>query len=95
MPLRLGEDCPVCSIFFRAQLEGLYLYAPVVSALLFMNSAGKLTMLRRIHSNFRFVTSREQKYAVRTYEDYNTSLKMARTAWRKSRLSPISARPGS
>ena len=68
----------VCSIFFRAQLEGLYLYAPVVSALLFMNSAGKLTMLRRIHSNFRFVTSREQKYAVRTYEDYNTSLKMAK-----------------
>lgn len=70
----------VASIFFRSQLAegGLYLYAPVVSALLFMNAAGKLTMLRRIHSNFRFVTSREQKYAVRTYDDYNTSLKMTK-----------------
>lgn len=68
----------VSSIFFRSQLEGLYLYAPVASALLFMNSAGKLTMLRRIHSNFRFVTSREQKYAVRTFDDYNTSLKMTK-----------------
>lgn len=70
----------ISSVFFRDRLSegGLYLYAPVVSALLFMNSAGKLTMLRRIHSNFRFVTSREQKYAVRTYDDYNTSLKMTK-----------------
>ncbi len=34
-------------------------------------------MLRRIHSNFRFVSSREQKYAARVFDDYNTSLKMA------------------
>ena len=45
-----------------------------------MNSAGKLCMIRRIHSNFRFVTSREQKYSVRLYDDYNTSLKMAKDA---------------
>ena len=70
----------VVSIFFRSELaEGkLHLYAVVLSAILFVNAAGKLTMIRRIHSNFRFVTSKEQKYAVRTYDDYNTSLKMTK-----------------
>ena len=70
----------VVSIFFRSELaEGkLHLYAVVLSAILFLNAAGKLTMIRRIHSNFRFVTSKEQKYAVRTYDDYNTSLKMTK-----------------
>ncbi len=84
----------VASVFFRSQLDGLYLYAPVVSALLFMNSAGKLTMLRRIHSNFRFVTSREQKYAVRTYEDYNTSLKMAKDCVAEKPLIAYQCRAG-
>ena len=51
----------VAAVFFRSKIAegGMYLYAPVVSALLLMNAAGNLTMLRRIHSNFRFVTSRE------------------------------------
>ncbi len=84
----------VASVFFRSQLDGLYLYAPVVSALLFMNSAGKLTMLRRIHSNFRFVTSREQKYTVRTYEDYNTSLKMAKDCVAEKPLIAYQCRAG-
>ncbi len=70
----------VASIFFRSELTGnrLHLYAPVLSAILFVNAAGKLTMIRRIHSNFRFVTSKEQKYCVRTFDDYNTALKMAK-----------------
>lgn len=70
----------VASVFFRSELiEGrLHLYAVVLSAILFVNAAGKLTMIRRIHSNFRFVTSREQKYTVRTFDDYNTSLKMTK-----------------
>ncbi|MCH5353047.1 MAG: hypothetical protein J1E06_06245 [Acutalibacter sp.] len=70
----------VASIFFRSELaEGkLHLYAVVLSAILFVNAAGKLTMIRRIHSNFRFITSKEQKYAVRAYDDYNTSLKMTK-----------------
>lgn len=70
------------SIFFRAELTDgrLHLYAVVLSAILFVNAAGKLTMIRRIHSNFRFVTSKEQKYTVRTYDDYNTSLKMTKDA---------------
>ncbi len=70
----------VTAMFFRSDIgEGkLHLYAVILSALLFLNAAGKLTMIRRIHSNFRFVTSKEQKYAVRTYDDYNVSLKMAK-----------------
>ena len=70
----------VASIFFRSELSGnrLHLYAAVLSAILFINAAGKLTMIRRIHSNFRFVSSREQKYAVRTFDDYNTSLRMTK-----------------
>lgn len=70
----------VASIFFRSELTGnrLHLYAAVLSAILFINAAGKLTMIRRIHSNFRFVSSREQKYAVRVFDDYNTSLKMTK-----------------
>ncbi len=68
------------AIFFRDELaEGkLHLYAVLLSAILFVNAAGKLTMIRRIHSNFRFVTSKEQKYCVRTFDDYNTALKMTK-----------------
>lgn len=55
-----------------------HLYGLIVGAVLFLNTLGKLTMLRRIHSNFRFVTAREQKYAVKIYNDYNTSLKLAK-----------------
>ncbi len=70
----------VASAFFQDDLAdgNLHLYAVVLSAILFVNAAGKLAMIRRIHSNFRFVTSREQKYSVRTYDDYNTALKMAK-----------------
>ncbi len=70
----------VSSIFFYSDLADgkLHLYAVVLSAILFVNAAGKLTMMRRIHSNFRFVTSKEQKYCVRPYDDYNTALKMVK-----------------
>ncbi len=70
----------VSAIFFRQELAegGLHLYAVVAAALLFVNTIGKLTLVRRIHSNFRFLTSREDKFAVRLFEDYNTSLKMTK-----------------
>lgn len=70
----------ISAAFFRDALSdgALHLYAVVLSAALFLNTAGKLTMIRRIHSNFRFVTSREQKYSVRIYDDHNTALKMAK-----------------
>ena len=55
----------------------IHLYAAIAAGILFLNSLGKLTMVRRIHSNFRFVASREEKYVVRIFDDYNTSLKLA------------------
>lgn len=72
----------VLALFFRDDLADgrFHLYAVVLSAILFVNAAGKLTMIRRIHSNFRFVSSKEQKYAVNVYDDYNTALKMTRDA---------------
>lgn len=69
----------LCTLFTPAALSmgKIHLYAGIAAGILFLNTVGKLTMLRRIHSNFRFVSSREQKYAVRVFDDYNTSLKMA------------------
>lgn len=69
----------LCTLFAPAALSigKIHLYASIAAGILFLNTIGKLTMLRRIHSNFRFVSSREQKYAVRVFDDYNTSLKMA------------------
>ena len=70
----------VAAAFFQDDLINgeLHLYAVILAATLFLNAAGKLTMIRRIHSNFRFVTSREEKYSVRLFEDHNTALKMAK-----------------
>lgn len=69
----------VCTLFAPGALSTgkIHLYAGIAAGILFLNTVGKLTMLRRIHSNFRFVASREQKYAVRVFDDYNTSLKLA------------------
>ena len=72
----------VCAFLYMDALAAgkFHLYAGVAAAILFLNTLGKLTMMRRIHSNFRFVASRENKYAVRIYDDYNTSLRMAGSA---------------
>lgn len=69
----------ICTLFAPAALSTgkIHLYAGIAAGILFLNTVGKLTMLRRIHSNFRFVSSREQKYTVRVFDDYNTSLKLA------------------
>ena len=69
----------ICAFFYTDSLAAgkFHLYAGVAAAILFLNTLGKLTMVRRIHSNFRFVASRENKYAVRIYDDYNNSLRMA------------------
>lgn len=84
------------AVFFQSDLADgkLHLYAVVLTALLFLNAAGKLTMLRRIHSNFRFVTSREQKYALRTFDDYNTSLKMTKDVVAEKPLVAYQCRAG-
>lgn len=69
----------VLGFLFQDSVAGgtTHVYGLVVALTLFLNGLGKLTLLRRIHSNFRFVTAREQKYAVKIYGDYNTGLKLA------------------
>lgn len=70
----------VYACFFPEEIMNgsLHLYSVLASGALFLNSVGKLVMIRRIWNNFRFVSSRESKYAVQLYDDYNTSLKLAR-----------------
>lgn len=72
----------VAGLFFPADISNgtMHMYAVVLAGLLLVSTMGNLTMVRRIHSNFRFITSREDKFAVRTYDDYNTALKMTREA---------------
>ena len=86
----------VAAAFFRSEVSQgeLHLYAVILSAILFVNSAGKLTMIRRIHSNFRFVTSREQKYSLRLYDDHNTALKMAKDCVAESPVIAYQCRAG-
>ncbi len=68
----------VASIFFTSEVVsgGIHLYAVILTGIFFVNAAGKITMIRRIHSNFRFVNSHEQKYAVKVFGDHNTAIKM-------------------
>lgn len=70
----------IYACFFPEEIMSgsLHLYSVLASGALFLNSVGKLVMIRRIWNNFRFVSSRETKYAVQLYDDYNTSLKLAR-----------------
>ena len=55
----------------------IHLYGALAVGAIFLNSVGKLSMVRRIYSNFRFITAREDKYTVKIYDDYNNSLKLA------------------
>jgi len=56
----------------------LHLYAVLAALGLFLNSAGKLSMVRRIRANFRFLASPEPKMAVELFDDYNTALQLAK-----------------
>ncbi len=54
------------------------LYSSLAVLALFLNTAAKLSMEKRILRNFRFLTSSEQKYSVQMFDDYNTALRMAK-----------------
>jgi hypothetical protein len=56
----------------------LHLYTALVAMALFLNTAGKVSMLRRIAKNFRFIAAPDQKQAVQIFDDHNTSLQMAK-----------------
>ena len=58
--------------------SGVHSYAALAAAALFLNTAGKFSMIKRIRHNFRFVASPDQKYAVQYFDDHNIALQMAK-----------------
>jgi hypothetical protein len=59
-------------------LPGVHFYSALACAALFLNTAGKLVMAKRIARNFRFVASPAQKSAVLLYDDYNNALRLSK-----------------
>jgi len=57
--------------------QGVHLYTPLAVFALFLNTAGKFSMARRIFSNFRCLCTKGCKYAVHLYDDYNMALRLA------------------
>ena len=70
----------VLLLFYQPEVTGaqLHLYAVLAALGLFLNTAGKLSMVRRIRSNFKFLASPEQKMGVELFDDYNTALQLAK-----------------
>ena len=56
----------------------IHLYPVLAVGGLFLNSAGKLSMVRRIGCNFRYIASPGQKLGVELFDDYNTALQLAK-----------------
>lgn len=66
-------------VFFTAGFPAsCRLYSALAVFALFLNTAGKLSMAKRILRNFRFVSSPEQKYAVQMFDDYNTAIQLVK-----------------
>lgn len=55
----------------------LHLYSVIVCGALFLNTLGKLILVRRVNKNFHYVTSPDKKYSVEKFDDHNTALQMA------------------
>ncbi len=54
------------------------LYSSLAILALFLDTAGKLSMSKRILRNFHFLTSPDEKYAVQMFDDYNTAIQMTK-----------------
>lgn len=54
-----------------------FLYSVLAVCALFLNTAGKFSMEKRIFKNFKYITSRGKKYAVQIFSDHNTALKLS------------------
>lgn len=61
----------------KVESGALHVYAPLAAIALFLNTAGKLSMMKRIEKNFRFVSAPEEKHSVQLFDDHNTALQMA------------------
>ena len=69
-------------LFFPDRLElsasdSLGTFCSLAALGLFLNSAGKLLLLRRMRHNFAFLTDDSPKYGVKCVEDVNTAMQMA------------------
>lgn len=90
--LRGNSDSAVAFAVLAAAVQGVFafiapqpyitgalsLYTPLVVLALFLNSAGKFTMVRRIQQNFKFVSSPDQKQAVKIVTEMKQSEKMCK-----------------
>lgn len=70
----------VAAFFAQDAVEGaqIHLYPVLAVGGLFLNSAGKLSMVRRIGCNFHYIASPGQKLGVELFDDYNTALQLAK-----------------
>jgi len=69
------------ALFFTqhsVQSGSIHLYSSLVVLALFLNTAGKWSMVSRINKNFHFVAAPDQKQAVQLFDDHNTALQMAK-----------------
>ncbi len=69
----------VISLFVQDPFQHgqLHLYSVIVCGALFLNTLGKLLLVRRVNKNFHYVTSPDKKYSVDKFDDHNTALQMA------------------
>ena len=56
----------------------VHLYSALAVGGLFLNTAGKVSMVRRISRNFHFIASPEPKLGVELFDDHNTALQLAK-----------------
>ena len=56
----------------------VHLYSVLAVGGLFLNTAGKVSMVRRISRNFHFIASPEPKLGVELFDDHNTALQLAK-----------------
>ncbi len=70
-----------CALFFsqeNVKNGSLHLYSALVVMALFLNTGGKVSLLKRINKNFAYVAAPDQKQSIQIFDDHNTSLQMAK-----------------
>ncbi len=75
----------IVAFIYPAQIAGAtsHLYNLLVMFALLTNAIGKHIMSNRIYRNFRFITSREQKYVIKNYEGEFADIKNGKVVHQK------------
>lgn len=90
--LKGNSDAPVAFAWTAAALQiiigffsagrftntDLSLYANLAVLALLLNAWGKLMIVRRVHLNFKFICSPDEKYAAKIYNDRESAVEMCR-----------------